>query len=387
MKKEIPCTIMRGGTSKGLFFIEEDLPEDLSTRQEILLKVFGSPDPYGRQIDGLGGGTSTTSKVAIISKRKGEKNTVNYTFGQVDITAPLIDMRGNCGNISSAVGPFSIDKGLVEEIKEPITKVRIYNTNTRKYIIAHVPVKGGKTDYDGDFCIPGVPTKGNKIRLDFLEPGGAVTGRLLPTNHTVDILETKYGKVEVSIVDAANPCVFVRAKDLGLTGIEFPKDLDQNPQLLDRVLDIRAVAATKIGLATNIEDAKVKSPAVPKICFISESSDYISNSGELIDKGDVDLVARMMSMGKLHPSFAITGGICLAVAAKINGTLVNQIVHSKRDENDVVRIGHCDGVMEVGAEVQQVNGQWQAVYGTVYRTARCLMNGSVCLSSTSVYTK
>jgi 2-methylaconitate cis-trans-isomerase PrpF len=380
MITEIPCTIMRGGTSKGVFFLESDLPEDYESRNKIILRSLGSPDPTGRQLDGLGGATSTTSKIAIISKRHGEINTVNYTFGQVDIHSPLIDMKGNCGNISSAVGPFSVDMGLLDNVEEPITKVKIFNTNTNKYILAHVPTKDGKTIYEGEYNIPGVPTNGSPIKMDFMEPGGSVTGLLLPTAKEKEIIETdSFGPYVVSIVDAANPCVFVRASDLGLTGQELPIDVDNNEELLRKILEIRGAAAVKLGFAENIPDAMKYVPAVPKFCFVSSSCDYTTTAGHTIPKNEIGIAARMMSMGKLHPSYAITGGICLAVAAQIKGTLVNELCSEKREGTKVIKIGHCSGVMEVGASVTKVNGKWHADYGQVFRTARRLMSGNVYL--------
>lgn len=379
MQLSVPCTIMRGGTSKGLFFQKEDLPTDDSTRDKVILSAFGSPDPNGRQIDGLGGATSTTSKVAIVEKNKNDINSVNYTFGQVDIQSPLIDMKGNCGNLSSAVGPYAIDKGLVDRIEEPYTKVNIYNTNTDKYIVAHVPVENGKTQYEGEFLIPGVTNPGGKIQLDFMEPGGSVTGKLLPTNKPKDLLQTEsFGEFEVSIVDAANPVVFVNADDVALTGIELPANIDKDENMINKLLEIRAAAAIQLDLAENFHDANVNSPAVPKMCFVAESQDYKTTQQTEMKQDDMDITARMLSMGKLHPTFAITGGVCLAVASKIEGTIVNDVVKQTGDYE--VRIGHCGGVFQVGAEVIQEDEEFQARRGTAFRTARCLMTGDAQVS-------
>ncbi len=377
MEVSIPCTIMRGGTSKGLFFLESDLPASPLLRQLYIAKAFGSPDPFGRQVNGLGGATSTTSKVAIIGKREGEKNAVNYTFGQVDIGSLLIDMRGNCGNISVAVGPFALDAGLVDEVEEPYTKINIYNTNTKKYIVAHVPTRDGKCVYEGDFVISGVPSPGSRIRMDFTEPGGAVTGKLLPTGNVRDILSTRTGRTfEVSIVDAANPFVYVRAADVGVTGQELPADMDGNRQRLETLLEIRAAAAVLLGLATDEEDAYRNSPAVPKISIVAPPATYRSLSGQVIHEAEFDISARMLSMGKLHPSYAVTGGICLAVAAKIEGTIVHETVRMRDPgEEKPLRIGQCSGITEVGAKVIREHGGWHAVYGTTYSTARRLMRG------------
>ncbi|MFD2211573.1 2-methylaconitate cis-trans isomerase PrpF family protein [Virgibacillus halophilus] len=373
---KVPCTVMRGGTSKGLFFKKDDLPIDGYLREKVILKAFGSPDPYERQIDGLGGATSTTSKLAIVEKRDDAINSVNYTFGQVDIKTSFIDMKGNCGNLSSAVGPFAIDNRMVDQIEEPYTKINIHNTNTGKNIVTFVPVKDGHTQYEGTFYISGISNPGSKIRLDFIEPGGAVTGDLLPTGKSKDLLQTKStGEIEVSMVDAANPLVFVKADDVGLNGTELPGNVDKNKKLLDTLLEIRAAAAVKLKLAKNFKEANTKSPAVPKLCFVSEAQDYLTTENKRIKKEDINIVARMLSMGKLHPTFAIGGGICLAIAAKIEGSVVkDQLEQMYMDE---IKIGHCGGIMEVGAEFADKK---IALRGTVFRTARCLMTGYTYVS-------
>ena len=377
MKSRIPCLWMRGGTSKGGCFVESDLPADIKDQDALLSRIYGSNDSSGRQIDGMGGATSTTSKAVIVGKRFGEKNGVNYSFAQVDIASSLVDRKGNCGNMSSTVGPFAVEMGLVDEITEPVTLVEIYNTNTKKTIISHVPVKDGKVVYEGNYTISGVPGTAARIQLDFLKPGGAVTGQLLPTGKEKEMLEVPgVGMVEVSIVDAANPLVFVRASDLGLKGDEMPKDIDTNPDLLDKMLAIREAAAVKVGLASDIADAKKNSPAVPKFCFVAPPAAYTSVEGDSVERESIDLQARMLSMGKLHPVLAITGGICIGVAAKIPGTLVNEAVGSAANQEEI-RIGHCSGVLAVGAEVQKSDEGMVAVSGTVYRTARILMSGDV----------
>lgn len=377
MEKYIKCTWMRGGTSKGACFLESELTEDISTQNKLLSKIYGSNDPSGRQIDGMGGGTSTTSKAVIVSKRAGERNSVNYTFAQVDISSDLVDRKGNCGNMSSTVGPFAIDNGLIEDITEPTTQVQIFNTNTQKTIVAHVPVKNGQVVYTGDYAISGVPGTAARIQLDFLHPGGAVTKKLLPTGQVVDTIELPDGqKINISIVDAANPLVFVRAQDLGLTGSEMPKDIDSKPELLEKMLAIREIASVMAGIAANLNEAKTI-PAVPKFCFIAPPATYISLEGETIKANHIDIQARMLSMGKLHPALAITGGVCIGVAAKIPGTLVNQIV--SRAASDELRIGHCSGILSVGADVTVNEQAIEAKCGTVFRTARILMRGEVCV--------
>jgi 2-methylaconitate cis-trans-isomerase PrpF len=378
MEKYIKCTWMRGGTSKGACFLESELSTEISTQNKLLSKIYGSNDPSGRQIDGMGGGTSTTSKAVIVSKRVGERNCVNYTFAQVDVASNLVDRKGNCGNMSSTVGPFAIDSGLIEDITEPTTQVRIFNTNTQKTIVAHVPVKNGQVVYTGDYAISGVPGTAARIQLDFLNPGGAVTKKLLPTGHAADTIELEDGqKIDISIVDAANPLVFVRAQDLGLIGSEMPAEIDSKPQLLEKMLSIREKASVMAGIAVDLNEAKTI-PAVPKFCFIAPAAEYTSLEGETIKTDQIDIQARMLSMGKLHPALAITGGVCIGVAAKIPGTLVNQMI-AQASNHDEIRIGHCSGILSVGADVAMNNGDVEAKCGTVFRTARILMRGEACV--------
>ncbi|TWP27284.1 3-methylitaconate isomerase [Apibacter muscae] len=376
MKKIIPCTWMRGGTSKGGCFLESDLSKDLTEQDKELTNIYGGNDPSGREINGLGGGTSTTSKAVIISKRTEGVNAINYTFAQVDTKSTLIDRKGNCGNMSTVVGPFAIEKKLVDSIKEPITLVNIYNTNTNKKIVAHVPVKDGKVVYEGDYSISGVPGTASKIQLDFLDPGGAVTGKLLPTGNVVDILDVVgLGQFRVSMVDASNPLVFVKAEDLGIIGVELPEDIDDNKELLDKMLAIRETAAVYMGIAKNLEEAK-QIPAIPKFCFVSKPETYTTVNNSKIDKKDYHLSARMLSMGKLHPTYAITGGICTAIAAKIPGTIVNEIVKDESVKEEII-IGHCNGTLSVDSEIQMDKEDIKAIRGTVFRTAKVLIRGEV----------
>lgn len=367
---------MRGGTSKGVFFKKQDLPADLAGQDAVILAAFGSPDPYGRQINGLGGATSTTSKVAIISPREGEPNTVDYTFGQVSITSALVDRKGNCGNISSAVGPYAVDEGMVQ-VQGDEASVRIYNTNTRKYIISRFPLDNGKAKVEGDYQIAGVPGTGARVALDFERPGGSVTGRLLPTGKAREVLETRFGPVEVSIVDAANPLVFVRARDLGLTGTELPGRVDSDAELLARIEAIRAAAAVRIGLATDPADATRNSPAVPKIAFVAPAADYAMTSGVKMAAGEIDFLARIMSMGRLHAAYAITGAVCTAGAAKIEGTVVQEMVSPARAASPEVRFGHPGGSVAVKVTMEAGAAEPAYVVATVYRTARRIMDGHV----------
>lgn len=371
----IQAVIMRGGTSKAVFFHERDLPKDPIERDAVILGVFGSPDPYRRQLDGLGGATSSTSKVAVIGDGRAHGVDVTYDFGQVGIDRPLVDRRGNCGNISSAVGPFAVDEQLVEVV-EPVTEVRFLNTNTGKVIVAHVPTRDGRFDPRGDYSVPGVPTTGSVIRLDYLEPGGAVTGALLPTGNVCDTVQVPgLGAVEVSLVDAANPLVFVRWEDLGLTGLETPTDVDADPALLARIEGVRAAAAVISGIAPTAEEATANVPSVPKLAVVGAPRDYVRLDGEPVEAGSTTLRAAMMSMGRVHPSYALTGGICTAVAAAIPGTIAAEASSGSADEPGLCHIGHPSGVLSLEAHPTQVEGTWSVEKVSVLRTARRLFEG------------
>jgi 2-methylaconitate cis-trans-isomerase PrpF len=376
MQQRIPCTIMRGGTSRALFFKREDLPEDVIAQNLILISALGNPDPSGRLVDGLGGPISSTSKVAIIAARKGEPNTVEYTFGQGSHASALIDRKGNCGNISSAVGPYAIDEGLVG-IHEPETIVRIYNTNTKKYIIAHVPVKGGRAKIEGDYKIAGVPGSGARIALDFQSPGGTFNGSLLPTGEPREVLETEFGPIEVSLIDAAKPCVFVRARDLGLGGTELPAQIDADPTLSARLEAIRCAAAVEIGIVHERAEATKLSQAIPKIALVSSSSEYRMTDGRVMPAGEIDIVARMLSMGRVHGAYPITGAIGIAGAARIEGSIVQEMIPPERRESSFFRIGHPSGSVEVKVDIRVEDRELKYLSGTVYRTARRIMDGWV----------
>jgi len=382
VQDKIRCVAMRGGTSRALFFRDDDLPRDVAARSRIILAAFGSPDPYGRQINGLGGATSTTSKVAIIRKSELVGIDVEYTFGQVVIDRPLIDGRGNCGNISSAVGPFAIDEGLVLATGT-LTDVRILNTNTNKVIVAHVPTRDGRFDEVGDFEIDGIPGSASKIVLDYVDPGGSVTGKLLPTGHVQDKIEVRdLGHIDVSIVDAANPLVFCRYRDLGLSGDERPEDIDTDAQLLAKVEAIRAAAGVLAGLAGTPEEMTAKVPSVPKIAFVAPARSYRRLNGTIVAEEDIDLLARIMSMGKLHRAYALTGAICTTIAAVIPGTIVNECVSAEARRTGRVRLGHPSGVIDLVGRVRNVDGRWEADTVSSTRTARRLMEGLVLVPHT-----
>jgi 2-methylaconitate cis-trans-isomerase PrpF len=377
MQRRVRAVFVRGGTSRALVFHHRDLPADRAAWDAIFLAALGSPDPAGRQLDGLGGGISSLSKVAVVGPPSRPDADVDYTFGQVEVTRAAVDYRGNCGNISSAIGPFAIDEALVPA-REPVTVVRVHNTNTRKLIHAHVPVEAAQAAVRGDFVLDGVPGTGARIALDFLDPGGAVTGRLLPTDHPQDILEVPgLGTIAASLVDATNPMVFVRAKDLGLDGTERPEDLDGRPGLPARLEAIRGAAAVRMGLATSPEDAGRTSPAVPKVAVVAPPAAYRTNAGAPVEPHAVDLIARIVSMGKVHRAFALTGAMCLAVATRIPGTVAHEAASFGEASGDV-RIGHPSGVLVVAAAVARAaDDALTARTVTVYRTARRLMEGSV----------
>jgi len=377
MQRRIRAVFVRGGTSRALVFHHRDLPGDRAAWDTVFLAALGSPDPHERQLNGLGGGISSLSKVAVVGPSTHTDADVDYTFGQVEVTRPAVDYRGNCGNISSAIGPFAIDEALVAA-REPITVVRIHNTNTRKLIHAHVPVEAGEAAVRGDFALDGVPGTGARIALDFLDPGGAVTGRLLPTGRAQDALEVPgLGTITASLVDATNPMVFVRAKDLGLDGTERPEDLDARPGVPARLEAIRAAAAIRMGLAQTPEEAGRASAAVPKIAILAPPAGYRTRAGDTVEPHAVDLVARIVSMGKVHRAFALTGAMCLAVAARIPGTVAHEVVALTGAAGDV-RIGHPSGILPVAAAVKRgSDGAPVAQTVTVYRTARRLMEGFV----------
>lgn len=370
---KLPVMLMRGGTSKGAYILEDDLPKNHEEWEPILLKLMGSPDK--KQIDGLGGSQSVTSKVAIVKKSSRADADVDYTFAQVSVDKPLVSYKGNCGNISSGVGPFAIERGLIEA-KEGTTSVRIFNTNTEKVIIADVKTKDGCVEYDGDFAIAGVPGTASPVRLKFVEPSGTLGKGLLPTGNAVDVLNVPgFGDVEVSIIDAANPLVFVKAKDLGLTGRELPDELNASQEKLDLLETVRGLAAVKLGLIEDYTRSAWDTPGIPKMTFVSEAETYVTADGKEIPKESIDLLSRMMSMQKTHPSYAMTGAMCTAAAAVVPGSVVNQVL---RDDVDTqyIRIGHPGGILECGVDYQESSAVPYIEDTFGFRTANLLMEGT-----------
>jgi 2-methylaconitate cis-trans-isomerase PrpF len=360
-QKKVRAVYMRGGTSRCLVFHARDLPAPGPARDAILLAALGSPDPYGRQLDGLGGGISSLSKACIIGPATLPGADVDYTFAQVEVKKASVDYAGNCGNCSSSVGPFAIDEGLVAA-GDGEAIVRIHNTNTKKLIVAHVPVADGEAAVNGDFELAGVPGRGARIALDFVEPGGAGTGRLLPTGHARDVI----AGVEVSCVDATNPVVFVRARDLGVTATETPAAVDADHELSGRLEKLRVEAAARMGMA--------ESAAVPKIAFVAAPADFVGLDGARYAAGTFDVLGRAISMGNCHRAFPLTVAMCLAVAARIEGTVVHEV--ARTHPGDVV-LGHPSGVLPLDAAVGRKDGGPWAERVTVYRTARRLMEGFV----------
>lgn len=373
---DLPIMIIRGGTSKGVYIDQKELPEDKAAWEPLLLRMMGSPDK--KQIDGLGGSQSVTSKVAIVQPSAREDADVDYTFAQVSVDKPLVSYKGNCGNISSGVGPFAIEQGMVQA-KEGITPVRIYNTNTDKIIIADVAAHNGHVVYEGDFAIAGVPGTASPIKLRFVEPAGTMGNGLLPTGNAVDILDIPgYGKVEVSIVDAANPLVFAKAKDLGLTGKELPDELNADAAKLDLLEAVRGMAAVKLGLIEDYTRSAWETPGIPKMTFVAEAEEYTAADGKVIPKDGIDLQSRMMSMQKAHPSYAMTGAMCTAAAAVVPGSVVNQVLPENVD-TQFIRIGHASGVLECGVDYKE-NGACPVIDDTFgFRTANLLMVGTATI--------
>jgi hypothetical protein len=363
---------MRGGTSRGVYFLEKDVPNPGKQRDEFLLRVMGSPDK--KQIDGLGGATSVTSKVAIVGPSRREEADVDYTFAQVSVDKPLVSYKGNCGNISSGVGPFAIEKGLVEAT-EPVTEVRVYNTNTQKVILEEVQVRDGMVQYAGESKIAGVPGTAAPVTLKFVNPAGSMFGRLLPTGHAVDILDIPdFGPLEVSIVDAANPLVFVRAKDLGLKGTELPANIDKSSGILDLLERVRGMAAVKLGLIQDYKRSAWDMPGVPKMTFVTEPVSYTTSDGNVVGEQEIDLVSRMMSMQKAHPTYAMTGAMCTAAAAVVPESIVAQVLRPGTDYESI-RIGHPGGVLEAGVKFEEGEGEPKICYTSGIRTANLLMDG------------
>ncbi len=375
-QKRIPCVLMRGGTSRALFVMRNDLPADPVLRDRVILRMFGSPDP--RQIDGIGGADPLTSKLAIIGPPTRPDADVDYTFAQVSIDRPFVDYAGNCGNISSAVGPFAIDEGLVDAI-EPITRVRIHQTNTRCILVAEVPVVQGKAAVEGECHIDGVPGTGACIRLDFSGTAGAVTGHLLPTGNARDRIDLADGSViEVSVVDAGTPTVFVRARDLGLRGTETPAQIDADRALLERIERVRGVVATLLGIVERPDEAAEKSPYLPFFALIGEAADYAGAAvGRAVQASEMDFAARLLFMLRTHKAYPVTGAVATGAAARIPGTVVHELARPESRGRPEVRIGHPAGVLGIEVSVRSDGRSFRLEKAAIVRTARRIMEGYV----------
>jgi 2-methylaconitate isomerase len=377
----IPAVYMRGGTSKGVFFRAEDLPADPAARDYILMRTIGSPDPYGKQIDGMGAATSSTSKIVILSRSKRPDCDVDYLFGQVAIDRPLIDWSGNCGNLTAAVGPFAISAGIVAAPRDGTATVRIWQANVSKRIIAHVPVRNGEVVEEGEFELDGVTFPSSEIRIEFMEPGGAEDGEeggaMFPTGRLVDTIEAPgVGPVEATMINAGNPHVFVPAEALGLSGAEMQDAVNGDAAMLARLESIRARAAVAMGLAASVEEASTKRLHTPKIAFVAPARDYVAASGKPVSAQDIDLIARIVSMGKLHHAMTGTGAVGIAVAAAIKGTVVHRYVRPGTDPSRI-RFGHPSGTLSVGAAAVEEGGEWKVSKAVMSRSARRLMEGWV----------
>ncbi|MBU8974601.1 2-methylaconitate cis-trans isomerase PrpF [Lysobacter sp. MMG2] len=380
----IPATYMRGGTSKGVFFRLDDLPDVARVagpaRDALLMRVIGSPDPYGKHTDGMGGATSSTSKCVIISKSSQPGHDVDYLYGQVSIDTAFVDWSGNCGNLSSAVGPFAIANGFINAERIPHdghVTVRIWQANIGKTIVAHVPVSNGQVQETGDFELDGVTFPAAEIALEFLDPSddGEDGGAMFPTGNLVDDLEVPgVGTFKATMINAGIPTIFLDAAELGFTGTELQPAINDNPKTLAMFEAIRAHGAVRMGLIADVAQAATRQHT-PKVAFVAPPQDYVSSSGKRIAAGDIDLHARALSMGKLHHAMMGTAAVAIGTAASIPGTLVNRAAGG--GEREAVRFGHPSGTLRVGAQVRNVDGQWTVTKAIMSRSARVLMEGAV----------
>ena len=378
---KIPATYIRGGTSKGVFFNLTDLPEAAQVpgeaRDRILQRVIGSPDPYGQQIDGMGGATSSTSKTVILAKSEQPDHDVDYLFGQVAINKAFVDWSGNCGNLTAAVGAFAISKGLVDPERVPengICTVRIWQKNIQKTIIAHVPITNGEVQETGDFELDGVTFPAAEVVIEFMDPADG-EGSMFPTGNPVDELEVPgIGTFKATMINAGIPTIFVNAADIGYTGTELQKDINSDAEALARFETMRAYGAVKMGLVKDIEEA-VARQHTPKIAFVAPATDYEASSGKQIKASDIDVCVRALSMGKLHHAMMGTASVAIATAAAVPGTLVN--LAAGGGAREAVTFGHPSGTLRVGAAAEEVNGEWTAKKAVMSRSARVLMEGWV----------
>lgn len=373
----IRCTLLRAGTSKGVFLHEQDIPAPGPVRDAVLKRIMGTPDVM--QIDGLGGTHLVTSKMAIIKRSNHPNADIDYTFAQTDIDRDVIDYKGNCGNISTGVGPFAIDAGLVD-ITEPVTKVRIYNTNTQKIFVASVPVAGGRAKVIGEFAIAGVPGTGAEIQLDYTSTVGAKTGKAVPTGNVIDKIKLENGsELEATICDVANPCVYVRASDVGLTGSELPERINSDDELTTFLREIRGKAGAMIGLCSDWRLIDDQSALLPMLVFVAPPADYIDMNKKRVLASSMDLRARLVFLNRCHESMAGTGSMCTAAASRLHGSIVNQALASESSKRGTLNIGHPLGVMTVNVKTRPANVVGAVEFESLgfSRTARRIMDGFV----------
>ncbi|PXX47784.1 2-methylaconitate cis-trans isomerase PrpF [Undibacterium pigrum] len=386
---KVPATYMRGGTSKGVFFRLQDLPEAAqqpgAARDALLLRVIGSPDPYGKQIDGMGGATSSTSKTVILSKSSKPDHDVDYLFGQVAIDKAFVDWSGNCGNLSAAVGAFAISAGLVDAERTPqngIATIRIWQANISKTIIAHVPMTDGAVQETGDFELDGVTFPAAEVQLEFMDPAAdeeGAGGSMFPTGNLVDDLDVPgLGTLKATMINAGIPTIFINAEAIGYTGTELQDAINGDAKALDMFETIRAHGALRMGLIKDLSEAAQRQHT-PKVAFVARAADYTSSSGKQVQVADIDLLVRALSMGKLHHAMMGTAAVAIGTAAAIPGTLVN--LAAGGGARTAVRFGHPSGTLRVGAEATQVNGEWSVTKAIMSRSARVLMEGWVRVPS------
>ena len=379
---KIPATYMRGGTSKGVFFNVHTLPAVFQVpgpdRDAMLLRVIGSPDPYAKQIDGMGGATSSTSKSVLVQKSDRADHDVDYLFGQVSIDQPFVDWSGNCGNLSAAVGPFAINEGLIDSARIPhngTAVIRIWQANIEKTIIAHVPIANGEVQETGGFELDGVTFPAAEVLLEFMDPADSGDGAMFPTGELIDTLDVPgLGSFEATLINAGIPTIFLRAEALGLTGLELQDDINNDADRLAQFETIRAIGAMKMGLITDLAEAETRQHT-PKIAFVSQASDYIASSGKTVSAEDIDIAVRALSMGKLHHAMMGTAAVAIGAAAAVPGTIVNETAGG--GERAFVRFGHPSGTLKVGAEAAQTASGWIATKASMSRSARVLMEGFV----------
>lgn len=377
----IPAVFMRGGTSKALMFHRRDLPERQEDWPAVFLAALGSPDPQGRQLDGMGGGLSSLSKVCVVGPPTRPDADVDFTFAQVGIKSAEVDFAGTCGNMTAAIGPFAVDEGLVTAEGTDSARVCIHNTNTGKLIAAHFPVVAGTAAITGDFVLDGVEGAAAPIRLDFLDPGGGKTGRLLPTGRKIDLLPTEEGVgVRATLIDVGNPCLVLAASELGLTGTEMPDVLEAYPDLLARLEHLRRRGSVAMGIAADLA-AAAGTVSIPKVAIVSAPQSYTTLSGRRIAEDEMDLAVRMISVGQPHRALPVTGALALGVACRLPGSLAHELY---RDRPGQVRLGHPSGIITVDAEVTEGPAGHEAMRASLYRTARRLFQGEVLVATHQV---